>query len=439
MKHYSTLFLLLLGIMGVILTGCKRGLIAPPPTAGTPKTQHYLVFGDGYNPGFAKNQNRPGSHYGLYAAMQQFSYPNLLKQQLEFAGPINFRQPLAARNGSGFQVLTSVDRAACPQLLPYTETELMRPDAAFGSSLIVAGPIHNLGIPHLRTDQLDQANLGTYNLFFHRIGGDARTYREQATALPVTFFTAWLGMADLLGYAMTGATRAELAPPSPGTFIQQVGALLDTLSRHAPQSRGLIANLPDLTEFPYFSEVSHRYVNIENCESPSQPLYITVDSTAEEVRQAQPGDHILLPAARHLGTYYGGPGVFGLYPGNPIPDRWVLDQAEVGALRAQIEACNQKLDSLVQAHNAARGGSRLALVDLHSYFSAANQGQIEDGLEVSDEYLAGGIYAIDGFYLTARGQALVANAFIERINGFGPFEARVPPINVGDYPGVTYP
>jgi hypothetical protein len=117
----------------------------------------------------------------------------------------------------------------------------------------------------------------------------------------------------------------------------------------------------------------------------------------------------------------------------------VLDGAESAHVQALAHAYNQQLDSLVAALDAGLGGSRLATVNLHAVFGSLISGVTVDGIGISSSYLDGGIFCLDGIYLTPRGHALVANAFIERINGFPGFRARISPLNIADFPGVIFP
>ena len=52
-------------------------------------------------------------------------------------------------------------------------------------------------------------------------------------------------------------------------------------------------------------------------------------------------------------------------------------------------------------------------------------------------FVKGGFFSLDGIHATARGSAIIANAFIDAINK--QYNAMVPKANVNDYPTVQFP
>ena len=89
----------------------------------------------------------------------------------------------------------------------------------------------------------------------------------------------------------------------------------------------------------------------------------------------------------------------------------------------------------VIASKAAEYG--IPVVDVNSYFAEVHQGINVDGVDFTSEFAAGGFYSLDGYHLTGKGSALVANKFIEAINAW--YGATIPPAQLMDYEGVRFP
>ncbi|RMG59697.1 MAG: hypothetical protein D6722_21850 [Bacteroidetes bacterium] len=280
-------------------------------------------------------------------------------------------------------------------------------------------------------------SFGRMSLFYKRINPSGyRNYLDQIDHREVPFFTLWLGTEDVLDHAMAGAAHPGYAMTSTADFAAACGALLETL-RAKGVVRGVVGNIPDITRFPYFAEVAPEFLSVENCQASWRPLYLTTHTG--EVRVATEQDRILLPAKEEIGQANGLPGGLGLGPANPLPDDRVLDAEEVAAVRQRIQAYNGVIDSLVDHYNGLSGQPWLAQVDLYAVFNLVANGTTEDGLLLSADYLTGGVFGLDGVFLTPRGNALIANAFIQAINQFDPFKAQIPELQVTAYPGVAFP
>lgn len=426
----GALILLLAGI-----PGCKPEIIAPQLSLGVLNTRQYKAFGDGYTAGFANTLPQPFSAAGLYESAQSQAYPVLLARQFQQIRRSEFNLPLAGAAGSGRLHLRKLWPPACTLIGPRLGTEAVAPEAGWLTP--PGGELHNLGLPYLEAGRLSPDSSHISAVFFRRTFPDQPDYPAAAAAAAPEFFTLWLGTQDLLAYGVSGGDPAYL-PPDPDAYGQEMDRLLRSILREKPQTvRGLIGQVPDIVSFPYFSELRPVYRDPENCDAPPLPLY--VQSPDGYVRFATEADHLLLPLRGSLGQPNGLPEGLGLHPENPIPHTWVLDGEESARMQSLALAYNGKLDSLVSALDAELGGGRLAAVGLHALFSSLAGGVTVDGIGISSSYLDGGIFCLDGIYLTPRGQALVANAFIERINGLPSFKAQVSPLNIADFPGVIFP
>ncbi|HPG33327.1 MAG TPA: hypothetical protein PLM34_05700, partial [Lentimicrobium sp.] len=114
----------------------------------------------------------------------------------------------------------------------------------------------------------------------------------------------------------------------------------------------------------------------------------------------------------------------------PIPGQYTLDELEVSAIQTATNAFNQTLKTLAESKN-------LAFVDVNAFLRNAKTGLVYDGIRFSLTYVTGGVFSLDGIHLTPRGNAIVANYFIDVINA--KYNSAIPHVNIGDYPGLVFP
>jgi hypothetical protein len=438
---YSFFSLYLFGGL-LLLVACKPQIVGPLPQLGKINPFPYVAIGDGYTAGFSNGDLGPLSTKGLYRAAQEQSFPKLLSEQLASFEAFPFEQNLAYGTGSGYRRLRSLDSPYCELLAPIPVFRDTLATASWQHEVESPQEIHNLGMPHLRVSQVASDSFGRNSLFFQRMASPSQSdYLTLVSARELSFFSLWLGMEDMLDFAITGGVNREFTLTGPQKFAQSYNLLLASIdSAGQGEAKGVVGNLPDLTTFPYFQTVEKVYRSIEDCDAPSQPVFVELDQTTEAVREAREADLILLPAKEEIGKENGGgSGKLGLSEQNPIPDFWVLDAEEVQAIQQMTLRYNMIIDSLVDKWNEKRSNPWLAKADLQLPFEHVAEGMTEDGVEMSAIYLNGGIFSTDGLYLTPRGNALVANSFIEAINAFPAFEAQIPTINLTDYSGVEFP
>jgi hypothetical protein len=56
---------------------------------------------------------------------------------------------------------------------------------------------------------------------------------------------------------------------------------------------------------------------------------------------------------------------------------------------------------------------------------------------MSAKFVSGGAYSLDGVHFNPRGNALLANEFIQAINQ--KYKARIPMLNAGKYRAILFP
>ncbi|MCG8476901.1 MAG: hypothetical protein MI784_15655 [Cytophagales bacterium] len=115
----------------------------------------------------------------------------------------------------------------------------------------------------------------------------------------------------------------------------------------------------------------------------------------------------------------------------PFPTEFVLDGTEAGYVRTAIQEYNSFIGGQAKAYG-------MGLLDADELVRKIYNGVSIGGLPLNAAFISGGFYSLDGIHPTSRGQAYIANQFIEAIGRAG-YGAHVPPVNVNDYKGVHYP
>ena len=258
----------------LLLAACAPGQDNPTPATSL-DVSRYLAVGDSYTAGVSAG--------GVTRTSQQYSFPNLLAQQLSRASAAaNFSQPLfEAGSGSGY--LTLVDLSTTTGLPTVRRVagqavvgRVINPSACGGADTVrllarsatAASLPQNLGIPGLSLSQIEVAGLGNaanatpggaFNPYFERLlpASSSTTYLQAVTTASssATFFTFFQGMDDLLPFVRSGGQCGGLDDDSPAkrnlllnTMRQNAKKILDLLTTNSRP--GIIARLPSLTNLP---------------------------------------------------------------------------------------------------------------------------------------------------------------------------------------------
>lgn len=247
--------------LGLIATsGCTYDFPEPDqstlPTAGNADFSKLVVVGNSITSGYMDG--------ALYNRGQQNSYGKIVAGQLEQVGGGEFNQPdINAPNGFfGFA--------------PDGTTPLGRliiPSGASAPSPIVPGDpigpfsgdkasLNNFGVPGVSVTTALLPGYGTLNPYFGRFASNpaSATLMDDAAAAQGTFFLMWLGNNNVLGYATAGAS-GTVDGPLPGDltsvadFTGAFGIALQKMTANG--AKGLVANIPNVTDIPYFTTVPY--------------------------------------------------------------------------------------------------------------------------------------------------------------------------------------
>ncbi|MDW3647012.1 MAG: hypothetical protein R8P61_08115 [Bacteroidia bacterium] len=413
-------------------------MVAPTAQTGVLRLDNYVAIGDGYSAGFGNTDIfDPNSNIGLHSAGQLSSFPELLVNQFNQATFIaDFRTELLEGNGSGYYQLEEVRIPVCTD--QEIEPVLIGIEAESNwEENFDNTEVNNLSVPRLRLSGVENPQLN--NAFFQLLRQDStESYLDLIEKSSLTFFTLYLGSRDLLDYAMRGGADPNFPLIPSADFINVYAKLLRTAFLANPDiTRGVVGKIPDISEFPFFTSIGPLWRDQTNCNITTRSVYI--QTRTGSIRTARETDRILLPTSYLIGQQTPSGNQYGLSNESPIPEALVLDSDEVRELKEVISEYNVGIDSLVMDLNNTYPEDRVAIARVDVLVQGLTIGLIEDGLDISTEYLSGGFFSLDGLYLTPRGNALLTNEFVKAINGMEDFGAIISPVNVISYSGVVFP
>lgn len=438
MKYRYITFLFLL----VTAVSCEPKIDDFSPSAGSADFTRYVALGNSLTAGY--------SNGALYTSGQSYSYANLIAQQMKLAGGGEFVQPVVTNedgllpgkmtlgvstNCLGVSSLGPVSAGGTPSGIP----------AALAP---VGYSVHNFGVPGAKSYHLVAPGYGnpaglatlppTANPYFVRFASSPETsVLADALSVDPTFFSLWIGNNDVLGYSTSGGMGDVIT--SQDLFTGALNGLITGLTANG--AKGVVANIPEITSAPFFTTVPYNglvltdqaqvdalnmaYSALGISFQLGQNAFIIADPSAPaHLRQIKSTEYVLLTVPQDSIRCAGWGSI------KPIPGQYTLDELEVSAIQTATNAFNQTLKTLAESKN-------LAFVDVNAFLRNAKTGLVYDGIRFSLTYVTGGVFSLDGIHLTPRGNAIVANYFIDVINA--KYNSTIPHVNIGDYPGLVFP
>lgn len=443
-------------IAGIVLSAsaCNPDLKGPDPKAGNADFTKTVAIGGDYMAGY-----QDGS---LYMKGQKFCIPALLAEQFKLVGGSSFNQVMMPDNtGLGLNskpweswfitashLGNTTDCKGVTSLAPL-RSQISLSAAAPYLSGIAGNSVQNLSVPYANiADYFNPmfgepfSASGNKNPYYNRIAGTpgTSTIYTDAKSQNATFITAWVGMEDIFNFAASGGTSGSI--PSSTTFSMYLDSLLRGLTANG--AKGVIANIPDFRNFPYYTLVAwdnavltqQQADDLNNVYTPSGLEHIhfregrngfVIDDAlnATGYRQTHAGEYLTLsvPLDSMKCEEYG-------LLVNTINDRYVLDSSEVFEIDHAIFEYNNVIAQKAAQYN-------FALVDMHSYFTTVQSGIKWDGVGFNGKFVTGGFFSLDGYHPNQKGYALIANEFMKAINS--KFSSVIPSINCPECDGVKFP
>ena len=395
----------------------------------------YVSLGNSLTAGFADGE--------LFRSGQMVSYPNIIAKQMLHTGGGEFRQPLMKDEwgfGNRITIASTTEEDGNINPVPGGASETPDPEN-FENIFDEEGPFHNMGVPGAKTYDLLSNDFAVSNPYFIRFASTpATSVIEDAIALQPTFFSLWIGNNDVLSYALSGGSDAGITPLA--EFRTAYSQLINQLTVHA--QKGVVANIPDITSIPFFNTLPSRilFLTDENQISALNEYYdnlglshirfqsglngmVIEDAAAPGgIRQIESGELVLITLPQDSLNLAGwGTEV-------PVPDRYYLTQSQINLIREATEGYNDVIAEIA-------GDYDLALADMNAYMNDAREGFMFDGLRFTTQFINGGLFSLDAVHLSARGNAIVANFFIDAINQ--QYSASLPHVSVTQYPGIVFP
>lgn len=453
----------------LFFAACEPKIQEFEASAGDADFSKYISVGNSLTAGYADG--------ALYKSAQEFSYPNILAGQFSVVGGGDFVQPVVE---SEFGVLPgkrklgiSVDCKGVPGLGPVSDAGTLSPLAPVGYA------VNNFGVPGAKSYHLlapgygNPANLltvpPTANPYFVRFASSTATsVVADAAAANASFFSLWIGNNDVLGYATAGGEGnilGEVITPAP-MFNGAMDMIVTALTANG--AKGVMANIPDVTDVPFFTTVPYNGLYIDDATAQAlNGAYAQVEAAIQQmgvpgfkynftfkagynafviedrefpiaalpkafkVRQAVEGELILLTLPQDSLKCHG-MGSFSLANSKPfgIPAKFVLDAAEVANIKNAVAGFNTKLKELADAKG-------LAFVDMNANLKNLKSGMYFDGQMFTTKFVTGGVFSLDGIHLNAQGNAIVSNYFIDAINA--KYNSIIPKVEITSYPGLKFP
>ncbi|MCF8387517.1 MAG: hypothetical protein K9G58_09165 [Bacteroidales bacterium] len=468
MKYKGIIYILIL----TVLVSCEPNLKEDfNYSSGKADLSSYVAIGNSLTAGFADA--------ALYTSGQENSFPAILAGQFKLVGGGDFKQPLinteegvGISSNGGIVTLTTkyklglVEDKDCSgqgtgeySLKPVFVDPDPDPGTLFQQLYappLTPGPYNNVGVPgamiqHLLFNQYGNKNSPFSNPYFVRFAShDTTTVIADAMLANPTFFSLWIGSNDILGSALVGSDNG-VTPTE--IFAEAYELILDNIFAVNSDLQGILINIPEIHSIPFFTTISaslpwnglvldeeqalmltqiyeqHGHPEISFQAGPN--AFVVFDAGSNNYSRTEEGDLFLLtlPTDKIKCEGLGSASTSTLSP-NPIPDMFILDKDEQASINASIQAYNNTINTLAAQYD-------LPVLDAFSIMQDFESGMAFDGISFSTRFIEGGLFSLDAIHLNARGNALLANYMIEAINAH--YEANIPQVIVGNYPGIVFP
>lgn len=420
----------------------------------------------------------------LYSGGQNESFPSMIAQQMRLAGGGEFKQPLMPNNVGGFIGITGFPGKLELKMVNGALSPVPNNPAAALDNVVAGRPYQNMGVPGAKVSHLLAAGYGNSaglpfglaNPYFVRFASSATaSVVGDALAQNPTFVSLWIGNNDVLGYATSGGDGSNPITPVDGAvgvgFTNTYTTLVNTVFPTGTTRKGIVANIPNVTNVPFFtrvpampltnltdtqvSQLNTAYATynaglaqakslgaINDAEYQKRLIKFVAGAVANgaviadkdlstvpglpKYRQTTSKDYILLTASTVLTPQAGGG------TSVPLEDKLVLTEAEAAKVLTATAAYNTTIRSLADSKGLAFVDMNEKMIELNS-----KSGISWNGVKYTATFVTGGSFSLDGVHLTGRGYAIVANEFIKSINK--KYRSTLPQVDVNKYSGVTFP
>jgi lysophospholipase L1-like esterase len=412
----------------IILAACLVALLGSGPVVAQVSFTRYVALGDSLTAGYVGG--------GLTQFYQERSYPAMLAQAAQAS---DFQMPLVSAPGIP-PILELVSLYPQTVIRPSSDT----PGQPINATLV--RPYNNLGVPGADIYDLlntvgDIQNLlaGNQDNVMHDLilripavenppgSGNyvAFTAIAQAIALDPTFLTLWIGNNDILGAAVYATPIDGVTMTPIANFEAMYAAAMQALTARTTADM-VVFTLPDVTAIPFVTTI-RPYLDIPGV--GRVPLIGSHGLLPEDA-------YVTLGASSLLAQGIGIPVEIPGGTGIPLPEdlQVIQGQAVPGVvLRSEeIQVINGRISEMNAVIRSTAAQYGVPVVDVNGIFGriAAGDPWVVGGIELTAQFLVGGIFSYDGVHPQNIGQALIAVELIKVINEF--YGAQIPQVNMDE-------
>ncbi len=449
---------------------------------GTINAEKTVAFGDDFLAGVMDG--------ALYSAGQENSVPAIIASQLSEISEVTFNQPLInSENGFNIYKNSSSDIFG-KWIYKYRNTTDDEPVLTLTAGESVSAysgdktALNNLAVPLSTVNGLSAPDFSG-NPYFSRIYSEGSSLAEQIAQKSPTLIIGWIGMNDYLNYAYQGAINPDLFS-STDDFENNFSALVEKLMQNT-QAKLVLGNLISFDDFPFFYLRQYNFIRITNAQKSMansvfsafnkavsaynigksvsemrpyisfedngstlypQPIVIIDESLSdatypdgtplEKYRQLNENEMALFSITDEMVENGYGWAI-------PLDESFYLNANQIEEIKSRVENFNQILTEMAQRYS-----DRILVVDVAGAVNkVADTGKYDSwGVAVSSETiyedgvpLEGGIdmnsiFSLDAIHFNQRGNAFIANEFIQAMNiAFG---SNIPKVQINDYIGNLY-
>ncbi len=396
-----------------LLTLCVVALLAAPVAAQV-DVSRYVALGDSLTAGFASG--------GLMDYYQLRSFPAIIAEK---GGANGFEMPLVAPPGLAPALEL---KSLAPLVIGTTDVLPPADPLDYFSNITLEAPYQNLAVPGSNSYDM----LFTTGNVFNLIGGNLdnvmhdlilRTPQVEnpatgqlidytalvaAISQQPTFVTVWIGSNDYLGAVLTATPVDGVTMTPAAAFEQYMTNIIGGLATSLPDAQIVVMSLfGDARWVPFAASVPNAV------DVPGLGTVTLLGGDGELTSD----DRLTLAAADLIAQGYGLP-----IPGAPpLPENLDLTTGAPGVILREAE-----LDAIVDraaVYNQIIGGvagqfSNVHVFDINPIFAGLANGTYRGfgGIELTTDFLVGGVFSYDGIHPQNVGHGVVAFELINYLN-----------------------
>jgi lysophospholipase L1-like esterase len=402
---------------------------------------------------------------GMMEDFQINSYPYQLFQQVAIlTGATEFEQPLIAEPGIGLPAGENI--LLTPLYLDnegnLTSDTLTVSPLLLLKNALLSRPYDNLGVPGADLNDLLNTYGGVetnpwFDLILRNPNFGNTTQLEQVVMLQPTMVLLWAGSNDVLGAALDGGDLEQIT--SEADFQSRMQQILTQLREDLGSRPIVMANIPYVTDIPYINILDGVFLGGMPMvfDDQLQPVDFGGGTYLPLVTSETGVEHITLVGlmayqqglgipdsaymVENLGIGQGqarqledGMIAAGLTPtGLPLTGDMTLTSSEASEIKTAVDNFNGIINTLA-------GTFQVPVVNANALLTELNENGIDGatGRFVLVDPL-NTAFSLDGVHPNNAGNAVVANAFINVMNGILQLDTPIPTIDVGTKLGQYVP